>query len=31
MYPGESADASYQRILPFAGEIVPRLDDYIPR
>ena len=31
MYPGESADAAYQRILPFAGEIVPRLDDYIPR
>jgi EpsI family protein len=31
MYPGETADAAYQRILPFAGEIVPRLDDYIPR
>ena len=31
MYPGESADAAYQRLLPFAGEIVPRLDDYIPR
>ena len=31
IYPGETADAAYQRILPFAGEIVPRLDDYIPR
>jgi EpsI family protein len=31
IYPGEDADAAYQRILPFAGEIVPRLDDYIPR
>ena len=31
MYPGESAQAAYQRILPFAGEIVPKLDDYIPR
>jgi EpsI family protein len=31
IYPGEDADAAYHRILPFAGEIVPRLDDYIPR
>jgi EpsI family protein len=31
IYPGEDADAAYQRILPFAGEIVPRIDDYIPR
>jgi EpsI family protein len=31
IYPGETADAAYQRILPFAREIVPRLDDYIPR
>jgi EpsI family protein len=31
MYPGESAQAAYQRILPFAGEIVPRINDYIPR
>ena len=31
MYPGESAPAAYQRILPFAGEIVPRLNNYIPR
>jgi len=31
IYPGETANAAYQRILPFAGEIVPRLDDYIPR
>jgi EpsI family protein len=31
VYPGEDANAAYRRILPFAGEIVPRLDDYIPR
>jgi hypothetical protein len=31
MYEGESAQAAYQRILPFAGEMVPRLNDYIPR
>ena len=31
MYEGESAQAAYQRILPFAGEIVPLLNDYIPR
>lgn len=31
MYPGETAQAAYHRILPFAGEIVPRLNDYIPR
>jgi EpsI family protein len=31
IYSGEDADAAYRRILPFAGEIVPRLDGYIPR
>ena len=31
IYPGEDADAAYRRILPFAGDIVPQLDDYIPR
>jgi EpsI family protein len=29
--PGESADAAMQRLLPFAGLVLPRLDDYIPR
>jgi EpsI family protein len=28
---GESVDSAYQRVLPFAGEIVPLLDDFIPR
>lgn len=28
---GESAGAVYQRILPFAADIVPMLDNYIPR
>jgi len=31
MYPGESTDAAQQRILPFAGEVVPFLNNYIPR
>ena len=31
MYPGETADAAQQRILPFAGEVSPLLDSYIPR
>ncbi len=31
MYPGETADAAQQRILPFAGEVSPLLDNYIPR
>lgn len=29
--PGETADAAQQRLLPFAGRILPLLDDYIPR
>ena len=31
MYPGETADAAQQRILPFAGDVMPLLDSYIPR
>jgi EpsI family protein len=31
MYPGETADAAQQRILPFAGDLLPLLDSYIPR
>jgi len=31
IYPGETADAAEQRLLPFANEIVPRLATYIPR
>lgn len=31
LHSGESADFAYQRVLPFTGEIVPLLDDYIPR
>lgn len=31
MYPGETAEAAQQRILPFAGQVVPLLDTYIPR
>ena len=31
MYPGETADAAQQRILPFAQEVSPLLDSYIPR
>ena len=31
MYPGETVDAAQQRILPFAGDVMPLLDSYIPR
>lgn len=31
MYPGETADAAQQRLLPFASEIMPLLGRYIPR
>jgi EpsI family protein len=31
MYPGETADAAQQRILPFTGDVLPLLDRYIPR
>ncbi len=31
MYPGETGDAAQQRILPFAQEVSPLLDSYIPR
>jgi hypothetical protein len=31
VYPGENADAAYQRLLPFAAQTVPLLDDFIPR
>jgi len=31
MFPGETADAAQQRILPFTSAVVPLLDDYIPR
>ena len=31
MFPGETADAAQRRILPFAGEVMPLLDNYIPR
>ena len=31
MYPGETAEAAEQRVLPMAGKIVPMLDTYIPR
>jgi EpsI family protein len=31
MYPGESTDAAQQRILPFTSEVVPLLNNYIPR
>jgi EpsI family protein len=31
MYPGETADAAQQRILPFADDVMPLLDTYIPR
>ena len=31
MYPGESAEAAQQRILPFANSLGPLLDQYIPR
>jgi EpsI family protein len=31
MFPGETPDAAQQRILPFTSDVVPLLDDYIPR
>jgi EpsI family protein len=31
MYPGETLEAAQQRILPFAGDVMPLLDSYIPR
>jgi EpsI family protein len=31
LLPGETADAAEQRLLPFVADIVPRLQDYIPR
>ncbi len=31
MYPGETADAAQQRVFPFASEVMPLLDNYIPR
>jgi EpsI family protein len=31
MYPGESAEAAQQRVFPFAANVVPTLDNYIPR
>ena len=31
MSPGETADAAQRRILPFAGDVMPLLDSYIPR
>lgn len=31
MLPAENADAAQQRILPFAAQVVPLLDNYIPR
>ena len=31
MFPGESIDAAQQRLRPFTADVVPLLDDYIPR
>ena len=31
MFPGETAEAAQARVAPFASEIVPLLNDYIPR
>lgn len=31
MFPGETAEATQQRLLPFASAVSPLLDDYIPR
>ena len=31
LFPGETADAAQQRIVPFAGEVMPLLGNYIPR
>jgi hypothetical protein len=31
MFPGETPEAAQQRLLPFASQISPLLDNYIPR
>jgi len=31
MFPGETAAAAQQRLRPFTAEVVPLLDDYVPR
>ena len=31
LYSGETAEAAQQRLLPFAGDVAPLLDNYIPR
>ena len=31
MYSGETEEAAQQRLLPFAGDVAPLLDNYIPR
>jgi EpsI family protein len=31
MHPGETVDAAQQRVMPFTAEVVPLLNDYIPR
>jgi EpsI family protein len=31
MFPGETAEQAQQRILPFADDVMPLLDSYIPR
>ena len=31
MYPGETPDAAEQRLLPFASQILPILNRYVPR
>ena len=31
LHSGENPDAAQQRLLSFAGEVVPLLDNYIPR
>lgn len=31
MYPGESADAAEQRLMPFTNSVLPLLSNYIPR
>lgn len=31
MFPGETADAAQQRLRPFTSDVVPLLDEYIPR
>jgi exosortase D (VPLPA-CTERM-specific) len=31
LYPGETADAAQQRLLPFVEKVVPLLDSYVPR